>query len=133
MPAKEYPSLPRPGSFKRSEQAPYHVVEEPEQVLRLVRSADGERQHHHRYLGALGKKLRGLRTVVRRVDYQLRRLALHLIEQLGEMRRRRRNSRLRLQARDLAHPRPVDEVRERLVVHDDRNTLERRGFFLPPR
>src|SRR6266850_6296041 len=42
-------------------------------------------------------------------------------------------ARFRLETPYFAHSRPVDEIREVLMVHDDRNALERRSLLFPAR
>src|SRR5882672_5626177 len=42
-------------------------------------------------------------------------------------------ARFRLKTPCFAHSRPVDEIREVLMVHDDRNALERRSLLFPAR
>src|SRR6267154_4819896 len=47
------------------------------------------------------------------------------------MRRSGGQARLRLETPRFAHSRPIDEIREVLMVHDDRHALERRRLLLP--
>src|SRR6266851_6680523 len=49
------------------------------------------------------------------------------------MRRSGRNAGFRLEASDFAHSRPIDEIREVLMVHNNRDALERRRLLLPAR
>ena len=64
----------------RRQQLVERVVEQAEQILRLGRAADRERQHHGRRVHALGQPVRRLRIVVGVEQDQLRRRA-------GELRR----------------------------------------------
>src|SRR6266850_6487390 len=49
------------------------------------------------------------------------------------MRRSGGQPRFRLETPRFAHSRPIDEIREVLMVHDDRYALERRRLLLPAR
>src|SRR5260370_32409722 len=49
------------------------------------------------------------------------------------MRRSGRQARFRLETPRFAHSRPVDEIGEVLMVHDDGHALERRRLLLPAR
>src|SRR6195256_4467164 len=49
------------------------------------------------------------------------------------MRRGGGQARFRLEAAHFAHSRPIDEIREVLMVHDDWYTLERHRLLLPAR
>src|SRR5207302_950109 len=82
------------GSFVRRQQALDRIVEQSEEILRLRGAADREGQRHDGNIRPLGKKLRRAGIVVRRIDDRLRRAALHALDELGEVRGRRRDAEL---------------------------------------
>src|SRR4051794_23239012 len=116
MQATRDSSLRRLRSFGERKKTCDRVIEKAEEVLRPFGSANRVGKHDARYLRALRQELRGSRILERRSEHRLRRIFFKSLQQLAEMRRRRRQSRLRLQIPELTHAGPRKQVVEVFVI-----------------
>src|SRR5438067_10410470 len=108
------------------------VVEQPDQVACLVRTADREGQSDCRRVDALGDEFRAARVFVSGIEHRAHAFGRPFGDKLRQVLAARGNPGLGLDCARLAQPEPIFEIGPALVIGADRGAADRRRLLRPP-
>src|SRR6185503_16557084 len=119
-------ALPSRRLFQRGRELRHVVVKELNVVARFLHATDRRRQYEYRAADAARDRLRRLEAEVGLHDDELHALALHLVDELDDVRRWRGDAGLGLDVPDDVQAPPLHEVRPGAVVRHELRALVRR-------